>query len=119
MALFAVLAIFITVFSRTIVYYAYGPEYAGYHFLVFPLVIYDFFSILNNFLGIQILVGSGHMREYGRAFQTGIVVSILSNLAGGYLWDILGIAVAPAVSEICLTALLVNELRKIREEELE
>lgn len=117
MSVFAMPAITIAVCSRGIVYTAYGAEYAGYHSLVIPLVIYDFFSILNNFLGIQILVGSGHMREYGKAFQAGIVISVISNLTGGFIWGIYGIALAPAVSELCLTALLVNQLMKLREEE--
>lgn len=63
-------------------------------------------SIDNNFWGVQNLLGSGHDKEYGEAFQIGVVATIVLNLLFIWLWGGMGAAIAPLVSELVLNILL-------------
>ena len=57
----------------------FGSAYAEQYYWVYPLLIWLLVGINNNFWGIQILLGSGHDKEYGEAFQIGVAVTIVVN----------------------------------------
>ncbi|MCP1126092.1 flippase [Bacillus sp. 3103sda1] len=110
----AVISFLLILFSNLIVSLVYGEQYSTYSLLMIPLVCWFFLSILNNFLGIQNLVASGHQKEYSTAFRISALVIILSNILLGYIWGAYGVAYATLLSEFILTTALVYQIKKIK-----
>lgn len=80
-----------------------GAEYIKYANLIIPLACWLFFSITNNFLGIQTLVARGYQKQYSRCFLISIVFLITLNLALGYFFGGIGVAIATMLGEFSLT----------------
>ncbi|EOU1841735.1 flippase [Clostridium perfringens] len=106
MPIFVFLALFLTVFRKQIVRIIFGSEYENYCSLIIPLCLWFVFSIVNNFLGIQMLVASGKQKEYSKVFAISAILSIVLNMVFGALWSIYGIAWATFLSELNLSLLL-------------
>ena len=111
-ALFTVGAIIIIIVRKSLISMLFGAEYATHSELIIPLSIWMVLSIINNLLGIQILVASGHSKEYSKAFQIGVAAMIILNIIFGKIWHTLGIAVAAMISEAVLTMALVYNIKK-------
>lgn len=104
--IFIVIALAVGVLGKFVISILYGTEYTLYYYWLFPLLAWMVVAIANNFLGIQTLLGSGHDKEYGEAFQISICITIslnwlLTKFLGG-----LGAAFAPLLSEMALYLLL-------------
>lgn len=110
---FVIIVIGASVLSKEIVKIAFGQEYVLYFYWIIPLLIWLVFAINNNFLGIQILLSSGRDKEYSQCFQIGVLFTIVLNFVLIYLFEGNGAAVAPLISEMVLTILLLNKIRKI------
>lgn len=113
---FCSLGALIVCFSKPIILLIYGQEYVAYSNLVLPLILWLVLSITNNFLGIQILVGSGHLKEYSQAFRIGVLAIIICNFFMGKFYTLYGITIASFVSEGILTLVLCVKIHKIRKE---
>lgn len=109
MPLFVAIAIGIGVFAKTIVQVLFGAEYAMHYIWLYPLLAWLVVAIDNNFWGIQLLLGSGHDREYGKAFNISVVATIFVNFVAIYFWGALGASLAPLLSEAILNFLLRKE----------
>ena len=101
------------VLGKFVISFLYGTEYTLYYYWLFPLLTWMVVAIANNFLGIQTLLGSGHDKEYGEAFQISICITIslnwlLTKFLGG-----LGAAFAPLLSEMALYLLLRWKIRAL------
>lgn len=103
----------IAVFHKPIVRVAFGAVYEDYAMLVIPFIVWVFISIVNNFLGIQILVASGHQKEYGKAFSISVMIMLPIMAVFGYMYDAYGIATASMCSEGILTFLLLKDIIRI------
>lgn len=114
LSLFGLAAIGIVFLRHFIVNVLFGSEYGPYSDLLIPLSIWMMLSILNNFLGIQSLVASGHLKEYSIAFNIGVIAIVISNLLFVKLWRLNGAAYASLVSEFILTVSLIIQVRKIK-----
>lgn len=112
--LFILLAVLIGVFSKPAVQILYGSEYSPFFYWLLPLLAWVIISIDNNFWGVQNLLGNGHDKEYGEAFQIGVVATILVNLLFIWLWGGTGAAFAPLVSELFLNILLRWKAKKVK-----
>ncbi|MBR2038751.1 MAG: flippase [Lachnospiraceae bacterium] len=113
--LFAIAALIVAVFSKTLVAILFGTEYALYFYWILPLLMWMLVSINNNFWGIQILLGSGHDKEYSKCFQIGVVCTIVFNFVLIYFGKGMGAAWAPLLSECILGITLKREINKITE----
>lgn len=112
LAVFLAIDIFIVIFRKPLIYIAFGSEIVSYENLIIPLAVWFILGIANNFFGIQILVASGHQKEYSKSFRIGISAIIILNITLGYAFKIYGIAFAAMVSELILTvALLINVIK--------
>ena len=109
---FAILALLIIVFKNIIITILFGTDYSKYSIIVVPLLIQFIFAMINNFLGIQILVASGNTKSYSQAFTIGCLIMFISNIILGFLFDIYGVAIAAALGEIVLTISLVFKVKK-------
>lgn len=110
---YAVAAVSIVLFRKYIIYYAFGREYVCYSIIIIPLLIWVILSVLNNFLGIQCLVASGHQKEYSQSFFVGAIIMAVLNVIMGYKWDIYGISLAAPIGEAVLTILLLKKIEVI------
>ena len=104
--LFSVFGIGICVFRNLIVRVAFGMEYVHNSFLVIPFVLWALLGMLNNFLGIQILVASGHKKEYSNSFVISVIIMLILMFILGHYFKAFGIAVASMCSELILTFIL-------------
>ena len=111
---FLTCTLILSIFSKIIVKVAFGSAYSNEFLWLIPLLFWVLFSIDNNFWGIQILLGSGHDKQYSFCFQISIIVTIVLNLIFIYLWGGLGASLAPLVSEIILDILLIKAVNKIK-----
>ena len=105
-------------FSYEIVKIAFGESYTQYHLILVPLIIWAFLGILNNLLGIQILVANGRTKEYSKAFTISSISIALLNIILGILFGIYGIAIATMLSELVLNIILIKEIYKNKEKEV-
>ena len=104
----------IILFTKKLVTILYGNEYTSYYLLLVPLVCWLLLSITNNLLGIQVLVASGHLKEYSIAFEISAVSIVLSNIILGILWGAYGVAVATMISEFIMTITCILQIKRIR-----
>ena len=111
--LFFSAAIIIALLHHPLITILFGNEYSNYSEVLIPLAAWFVLSIVNNFLGIQILVASGHQKEYSKAFLISAVSSIALYLILGYFFDLLGIAFATCAAEFLLTVLLIFDVKKV------
>ena len=108
----------IAIFSKFGVGLLFGEEYAVRFYWLFPLLLWVIVAIDNNFLGVQTLLGSGHDKEYGEAFQIGVAATIIINLGMIYFLKGNGASVAPLISEVVLNILLRIKIKKVSKIEL-
>lgn len=111
---FLICTLILSAFSKIIVQVAFGSAYSSKFIWLIPLLFWVLISIDNNFWGIQILLGSGHDREYSFCFQISVIVTVILNLLFIYLWGGLGASLAPLVSEIVLDILLIKTVNRIK-----
>lgn len=112
-SVFLIAGCIIIIFRDGIIKIAFGGDYLEGSILLIPFVIWVLFSILNNFLGVQTLVASGHQKEYSFSFTVATVIMFLFMLVLGKLCGALGIAIASMLSEIILTCILLLLIRNI------
>lgn len=110
--LFVGAAIVIAIFNHPIVWILFGNEYVSSSLILIPLSMWFVLSIINNFLGIQILVASGHQKQYSKAFTISAICSIAMYIVLGKIWGIFGIAFSTFLAELILTILLIFNVRK-------
>lgn len=115
--LFGLLSIILCLFSKSIVYIAFGSEYVEYYYILIPLIIWLNLGIWNNFLGIQTLLAGGYDDVYSKCFQISVVVTVILNIALIRVWDIMGAAMAPMLSELVLHFLLLFQVKKLSDNE--
>ena len=113
LAFFALGGMVIIFANKKIVHIVFGSDYTECSTLLIPFVIWVLFGIINNFLGVQVLVASGHQKEYSKAFSVSVIIMIGLMLILGKLYEAYGIAYASMFSEMMLTLLLIYFIKKI------
>lgn len=110
---FIFFSIIIIGFRKEIVDLAFGKEYSIYSGIIIPLMIWVILSIVNNFLGIQILIASGNSKIYSRVFCISSLGNIIFNITLALFFNIYGVAVAAPLGEFLLFLLLQKETCKL------
>ena len=110
---FVLIAICVTIFSKFLISLLFGPESANYYYWLFPLLLWVIIAINNNFLGIQILLGSGYDKAYSKCFQIGVMSTFLLNFILIYFFHGTGASIAPVLSEAILCGMLLRHIRRI------
>lgn len=103
----------ICLFSKPIIYIAFGRGYVNKYYWLIPLLLWVLVAINNNFAGIQILLGGGYDKYYSKCFQISVVATMIFNFILIYFFKGDGAAIAPLISEIFLGWLLKNQVKKI------
>ena len=112
--LFSFVSILIVMYRNLIVNILFGSDYINYSIIVIPLVIQFIFGMINNFLGIQILVASGNTKKYSQAFTIGCISIVVLNIILGKLFGIYGVSCAAAIGEFILTFSLLYNFMKLK-----
>ena len=113
MPIFIILSLVCAFLGKAGIGILFGLEYSKYYYWLYPLLGWLIVSIDNNFWGVQALLGSGHDKEYGEAFQLAVVMTIIFNLILTKLYGGLGASLAPLLSELTLNLLLRSKLKKV------
>ena len=112
--IFSGIAGIVCLMARQIINIYLGSEYVSYYAWLYPLILWLIVSIDNNLWGIQILLGSHHDKEYGRAFTVGVIATIALNWILILAFSADGAAIAPLLSEIVLNIALRKEVNTIK-----
>lgn len=91
----------------------FGDEYLIAVDTLIPLSVWVLFGIVNNFLGVQLLIPFGCQSLYSALMLIDCVFALLLNSLFGLLWGAIGVAIAVAVSEVILTTMLLIALFKV------
>ena len=110
----SVLSLIMICCSKIIINFIYGSEYSAHSLLLAPLIFWMGLSILNNLLGIQILVASGHLKEYSVSFRIGVIAILLFNITFGVIGGMYGVAIAAMLAELTLTIVIIFYIKRIK-----
>jgi len=108
------ISLIIVVFSKNLLNLVFGNDLVEYSNLIIPLQLWMIFSIVNNILGTQILVASGHSREYSLSSIIGSISIIIISIPLGIILKMYGIAIATLIAEFILTIILLFNIINLR-----
>jgi PST family polysaccharide transporter len=102
----------IIVFNKLIVLILLGKEYLDYSQVLQIMAIWIFLSILNNLLGVQYLIGTGHGGYYSKAFSIAAVVTLIIMLVLINFISIYAVVIATILGEFTLTVSMVYIIKR-------
>lgn len=110
--LFLIPSVIIVVLNNCIINFLFGADYSKYSIVIVPLIIQFIIAMINNFLGIQILVASGKQKDYSRALIFGGFSTFVLNIIMGKMWNIYGVSFAVMIGEFLLMICLILSIKK-------
>lgn len=114
LSFFGIIIIAMIFLSRYLVLIAFGSSFVQYSGWLIPLLMWAFISIDNGLLGVQILLGSGHDKEYSTCFLISVIVTVVSSATLVFFFKGWGASIAPLISEGTLDILLLYEVARLR-----
>ena len=109
--------VLMVIFRVPLVELLFGIEYVSESDTLIPLAVWVLFGIVDNFLGIQLLIPFGYQRLYSLLMVADCVFSVILTIAMGPAWGAMGVAWAIALSEAALTAALALALFAVTRDE--
>lgn len=82
--------------------FIFGPQFRGGEYVLYPLLIWVVLGVVNNGLGVQVLVSSGHSVEYAKVFVFGALAVLVLTPLGVTAAGALGAAYAMMGAEAAL-----------------
>lgn len=110
---FAVCLSVIVLLRRPLVGFLFGEDYLSCADTLIPLSIWVILGVVNNFLGVQLLIPFGYQDLYSKLILADSILSLVLNITLGAAFGAEGVASAVAISEAVLTVLLYFNLRKV------
>ena len=98
---------FLVFFSEDILYIVFGYEFIKYAIIIDLLSIWLFFGVINNFIGIQFLIGAGYSEVYFKSFNIASLVTIITYFSLTWKYYYYGIIVGMVLGEITLTIAMI------------
>lgn len=114
--IFMLVTMIIIFLRKPIVNIVLGKSYIEHSNILIILSFGPLFSIISNFLGTQILVASGHVKEYSRAFLKCVGIYVGLYFVLGYMFSMWGVASARIIGDIASLLFLYFEVRKIEKD---
>ncbi len=99
-------------FSNNILYIVFGYEFTKYSVIIKLLSIWLFFGVLNNFIGIQFLIGAGYSEVYLKSFNIASLVTIITYFGLTWKYYYYGIIAGMVLGEITLTIAMIYFIKK-------
>ena len=100
----------ISVCNKFIVGLVFGEQYLADSIVLIVMCLWVFTGILNNFLGTQALIGSGHSKRYTISFLISLICNLTMTVIFTHSWGLYGVAFANLISEIILTLILLPQV---------
>lgn len=109
---FALCLAVIVVLRKPLIGMLFGEDYLPCADVLIPLAFWVILGVVNNFLGVQLLIPFGNQAAYSKLILADSLLSLVLNFVLGAAYGAMGVATAIAVSEAALTALLFFNLNK-------
>lgn len=110
---FAVCLAAIVLLRKPLVGLLFGKDYLSCADTLIPLALWVLLGVVNNFLGVQLLIPFGYQAAYSKLILADSVLSLVLNVVLGSAFGAMGVASAVAIAETVLTVLLFFSLRKV------
>ena len=92
----------------------FSEEHLRHSTLLSVLSFWGFLTIINNLLGIQTLIGSGHGKQYSILFTIAAICTLFSYFIFTPKFSAYGISIGMILGEAILTVLLITTIRKLK-----
>jgi PST family polysaccharide transporter len=109
---FFLLTASIIIFSKLIIVVVLGDAFVDYTYVLQALSLWAFFSILNNFIGIQYLTALGYSRYYVKAFTLASITALTLYFTITPFANIVGILAGMLMAEIVLTVAMLYYIKR-------
>lgn len=106
-----VIAALMILFNKPIVKILCGEEYLLYANIVAYMSIWIVLSILNNFIGTQLLIGAGYGRYYSRSFVIAAISTIAIYIGLVKIISLYAIVAGTILGELILTIVMIYNIR--------
>lgn len=110
---FAVCLAAIVLLRKPLIGLLFGDDYLSCADALIPLALWVLLGVVNNFLGVQLLIPFGCQAIYSKLILTDSILSLVLNVVLGAAFGAMGVASAVAIAEAVLTVLLFFSLRKV------
>lgn len=110
---FAVCLAAIVLLRKPLVGLIFGEDYLSCANALIPLALWVLLGVVNNFLGVQLLIPFGYQAVYSKLILADSVLSLVLNVVLGSAFGAMGVASAVAIAEAVLTAFLFFSLTKV------
>lgn len=108
------MTLIVVLFRDSIVQLVLGNEYVASVGYLAVLAFLPILSIISNMMGTQILVASGHNKEYSRAFLRGSIGYVFFFIILTYFYATWGTVVATILGEIFCLIMLGIEVKRVK-----
>ncbi len=115
---FVSISLIVVLFRKIVVWLALGDNYLNMSNLLIIMAFLPLLSIMSNLMGTQILVASGHTKEYSKAFLRSSLIVIFFYFVLGFFFAIWGIAIAAFIGGIFNLIFLHIEIKRILKEKV-
>lgn len=112
-AAFAV-AIGFAIFSEYVVNFMYGSDYSAYSYILAIMMIWLFFGVINNIIGIQYLSAGKKDKYYMYSFFIAGIITVILNIALVPYFLIDGILFSMIFGEILLTIFMIYFISRFK-----
>lgn len=109
-----VVALGFAIFSKYVVNFMYGSDFSAYSYILAIMMIWLFFGVINNIIGIQYLSAGKKDKYYMYSFFIAGIITVILNitLVPNFLID--GILFSMIFGEILLTILMVYFISRFK-----
>jgi PST family polysaccharide transporter len=108
------IAIFLTIFSKQIILLIFGINFAKYNIIMYFLAIWLLFGVLNNFIGIQFLIGSTNSNTYSKSFSCATAITLIIYFGLTWKYSYMAIVLGMVLGEITLTVCMIYFIRRYK-----
>lgn len=112
--LLIIVLVLLNIFSYQIVNIVLSQKYISFYYLINILSPWLLFSILNNFIGIQFLVGAGFSKYYMKSFYFAAAITFILYFILTPLFSYYGVISGMLCGEVTLTIFMTHYIIKKR-----
>ncbi|AMW77516.1 polysaccharide biosynthesis protein [Acinetobacter sp. TGL-Y2] len=109
-----VVAIGFAIFSEYVVNFMYGSDFSAYSYILAIMMIWLFFGVINNIIGIQYLSASKNDKYYMYSFFIAGIITVLLNIVLVPYFLINGILFSMIFGEILLTIFMIYFISRFK-----
>lgn len=105
------IAVVMIIFNKLLVSILCGNEYLKYADIVAYMSVWIVLSIINNFMGTQLLIGAGYGKYYSRSFVLAAISTIILYVALVKVFSLYAIVIGTILGELILTIVMLYNIK--------